>query len=159
MLEWLLRRLARAPTPAQSEGAFRSFMRRKGLEFEDAPVRDVLLAVVQFYAEQRFAGLADDPDTDMLLFEYGCYDWGVGEAFQLALTRQFYSLGDNPISQLTVVFFYRPDHALRTLDAHHLWCAHPRELEAFRAEVFDSAATRDALNRTDQRREVYWEVV
>ena len=158
MLERLFSRL-RTPTPARSEAAFRRFLRRAGLEFEQAPVRDVLLAVTQFYAEQRIGGLTDEPDTDMLLFEYGCYDWGGGEAFQLGLTRQFYSPTDNPISQLTVVFFYHPDRKLRSLGDRQTWCAHPSELEPFRQIVFDSAATRAAQSRTDQKRAIVWQRV
>ena len=94
-----------------------------------------------FYREERAEGCAVDGDGDMLLYQWGTYDWGEGESFELDITRQLITGGeDDDIFQLSLTFRFRPTAALRELGASNRWCHSPDELEDFRAFVHGSAA-------------------
>ena len=45
-------------------------------------------SVYEVYRDIRIFGFTDE-EQDMLLFQYGVFDWGQGERFELDLTRQF----------------------------------------------------------------------
>jgi hypothetical protein len=60
------------------------------------PKRALALAI-DFYTNFKIDGVdIDIPDYDMLLFQYGTYDWhdGKGEKFSVDFTRQFYIESD-----------------------------------------------------------------
>lgn len=79
----------------------------------------------------------------MLLFEWGTYDWGEGESFELSLSRQFIELdadGEDAISQLRLVFKYRPTPGLAALGEGNRWCDSHSQLQDFRQHLRGSAA-------------------
>ena len=70
--------------------------------------------VFKEFAAQRVEGSGGDPDDDMLLFEYGVYDWhdGKGTRFNWSLCRQFtvYSEGEyDHMEQLRCELFFAGD--------------------------------------------------
>src|SRR5262245_4806221 len=74
---------------------------------------------------------------DMLLFQWGTYDWGQGPRFELDMTRQFL-VGpgeDEDIWQLSLTYRFEPSEALRTLGAGNRWCHKLAELPEFDAYV------------------------
>jgi hypothetical protein len=79
-------------------------------------------------------GCDADLDGDMLLFQWGTYDWGEGRYFHLNLTRQFILDGtgdDESIFQLGFTFLYTPSSALEALRDGTRWCGAPAELPEF----------------------------
>ena len=52
-----------------------------------------------------------DPDCDMLLFQYGIYDWGgqFGRHFGFDITRQFITEDNDEPYQLSFSLIYEPD--------------------------------------------------
>ena len=105
-----------------------------------APSEGVEL-MLAFYRDHRAAGCRIDADGDMLLFQWGTYDWGEGEAFEVEITRQFI-LGDGDdedIFQLSLTFRFQPTMALRQLADGNRWCHAPEEIEAFRAFIHSSS--------------------
>ena len=77
-------------TPDQSADAFRKFLAAKGLVAGSLTFAEGLDQMTSFYTRQDVEGVLPDTDGDMLLFQWGTYDWtGTGPAFQLNLTRQF----------------------------------------------------------------------
>lgn len=81
---------------------------------------------MQGFAHERVVDLAPpEDDGDLLLAQYGTYDWGHGEWFELDLTRQFI-FNDRRgeylrMSQLRCVFEFEPTERLRELGADDLW--------------------------------------
>lgn len=79
----------------------------------------------------------------MLLFQYGCYDWGDGEMFQVDLTRQFIvadEVDDDAISQLHFTAYFEPDDDLRAIGSHARWCESHDEVAEFKKEILSSSA-------------------
>jgi hypothetical protein len=81
-------------------------------------------------------------EADMLLFQWGTYDWGTGEHFAFNLTRQLI-VGDgedDDIWQLSLTFEFELDNELRALRGGNKWCGSLPELPEFREYVHRSAA-------------------
>ena len=80
-------------------------------------------------------------DGDMLLFQWGTYDWGKGENFEIGITRQFIELGqedDEAISQLSLVYRYEPAEELKNIPAGNRWCDGPSEFDLVREFALSS---------------------
>lgn len=148
-------------TPSASAEALDRYLHESG-GLEALSLADLMSAVIRFYTDRRASGLVENPDSDMLLFQYGCFDWGDGETFELDLTRQFIvanEAGEDSISQLHVTAVYEPDAELRALGSDHRWCANPDEGSEFRNLVLNSAALALAAKRRRTRTRIEWEAV
>ena len=142
--------------PSQSAQALR---RHLDSDPRGTPLYDLVAAALSFYAEQPAEGLAADEDSDALLFQYGCYDWGEGERFEFDLTRQFVDADKTAagaISQLRLTVYYLADEELRALGRHNAVCGGRDKLAAFREEVFVSPAFALAAIRPRARVEIEW---
>jgi len=98
--------------------------------------------MLDFYRQGRAEECLIDADGDMLLFQWGTYDWGEGESFEFDITRQL-TVGDGEdedIFQLSLTFKFEPTAPLRQLGAGNRWCHSPEELEEFRKFIYGSPA-------------------
>jgi len=123
-------------------------------------MEQVVDAFLDFYGTVPASGLSG-PDGDMLLFQYGVYDWGQGPFFQVDLTRQFVvdDDGEDEISQLHCTTYFAATDALRAIPALTAWCQSPAGLPAFRQRVVGSDGYRAALGERAERRAIAWERV
>src|SRR5262245_52832915 len=98
---------------------------------------------LEFYRDERADACEFEHDGDMLLYQWGCYDWGNGESFQFNITRQFIdddaAEGDD-ILQLSLTFKFEPNESLRKLGDGNRWCHSPDELGKFRSYIESSPA-------------------
>lgn len=77
-------------------------------------------AVGDFFFDTRIKRYKKDNDGDMLLVEYGRYNFGKGDHFQWSFTRQFYK--STNIQQLHLILYYDPTAAaLTTIEANNFW--------------------------------------
>ena len=77
-------------------------------------VNELLQVMVDFYNEYQIQNVDSTiPDNDMLLFEYGIYDWqdGKGENFTISIVRQFYIEDEvsDGFTQLHFVLYFDKD--------------------------------------------------
>lgn len=99
--------------------------------------------VLKFYEQTRVEGCALDEDGDMLLGQWGIYDFTGQEWFHFDLTRQFIlgdSEDDEDINQLSLTLFFDPIPDLRAIQADNKWCASLDDLTEFENFIKDSAA-------------------
>lgn len=79
-----------------------------------------------------------EEESDGILAQYGTYDWGEGEHFEIEFVRQFaFNDGDGEydyMSQLHCQFLFEPTHELRALGADDLW-----SFDLALGEFFDQA--------------------
>jgi hypothetical protein len=112
----------------EAEGRLRERLVAAGVD-ADAPSRADLARTWDVW--RRFAAepVEDaDPreeDGDGVLAQYGVYDWGEGERYELDLTRQF-SFSDEDgeyshMAQLSCTFRFAPTPELQALTAASLW--------------------------------------
>lgn len=142
--------------PEQSAEALTAFLVAKVGDPQTASPRAVLAGVVAFYREVSPVGLPGDPPGDMLLFQYGCYDWGQGETFELDLTRQFSHDDDGTLSQLHATLHFAPDDELRALGPFDVWCWSRGEAAKILETVLASPALALAEGRPTLRRAFEW---
>lgn len=113
-----------------------------GHKLEALAPPDGIRLMLSFYREVRVEGGRPDADGDMLLYQWGTYDWGEGEAFDIDITRQLIvgNGGDEDIFQLSLTFKFPPAEQLRQLGEGTRWCHSPEELEEFQAFINSSPA-------------------
>lgn len=97
--------------------------------------------MLAFYQSTKPIG-CDGPNGDMLLFQWGTYDWSAGRHFELNITRQFIEedlQDDDAISQLSLTFRFDPTGQLEELGAGNRWCVGPSEFPIVRDFTLSSA--------------------
>ncbi|MGA7990942.1 MAG: hypothetical protein WCC53_05870 [Thermoanaerobaculia bacterium] len=112
---------------------------------------DGLGLVTAFYRDVRAEDVARLPDKDMLLYQWGTYDWGEGAHFELDLTRQLIlgSGEDDHIWQLHLTFYFPPEPALQQLGKGDRWCESVEAVPEFVAFVRSTPAFQAVAARTD----------
>ncbi|MGZ3237972.1 MAG: hypothetical protein ACXWIN_04080 [Burkholderiaceae bacterium] len=106
----------------------------------------LLELVVQLYKKYRIENTRTEEDGDMLLFQWGTYDWGQGNFFEIDLTRQITLAFDDPdeatdsMRQLRVTLKYEPNSDTKKIGEGNQWCHSPDSMENFITLVKSSAA-------------------
>jgi hypothetical protein len=116
--------------------------------------------MLAFYQAVRADDVDMNADGDMLLFQWGVYDWGQGASFTYNITRQLIfphddfqeviaqadqtegDSGDMAIFQLSLTLTYAPTDILHGITAGNRWCAHLGELTEFKDYIKGADATR-----------------
>jgi hypothetical protein len=148
--------------PEDSAEELRRFLEQRHVALEPAALPDLVDAVLAFYQTVPASDPPNELQADMLLFQYGTYDWGQGENFEFDITRQFIVADgedDDAISQLRCTVRYEPSRALRAIGGTDLWCESKQAIASFRSAILGSPAYE--LARKDRSRAVVisWEMV
>lgn len=128
-------------SPIYADKYFIRYIKDHGHEVKTLTVTEMVDFVLSYYQEQRFDGLAKMPDADMLLYQWGIYDWGKGENFEIDITRQFILHGTQGFDvayQLRATANFRPTDELRNFSAANKWCQTPAQLEEFKNYIHES---------------------
>ena len=143
--------------PQNARQEFEKVLSGRGLREHAPGLVDGCDALFDFYRDNRAGGAVFEQhdDADMLLFQWGTYDWGEGEYFSLNLTRQLIcceQAEDDDIWQLSLSFEFEPNDELRALGSGSKWCHALPELPQFREYVHRSGAfticTQHQIRRT-----------
>lgn len=140
---------------AQKE--FETYLRRHGYVGTPNAPRFGLEQMLNFYRDIRARDVSVEESGDMLLFQWGTYDWGSRPHFEVDLTRQLIPEGgdDDDMLQLHITYRLTPSTTLRALGEGNQWCRSPAELPAFVRFVIDHPALKAADSGTDVHMEVY----
>jgi hypothetical protein len=110
--------------PIDSIERFTVFAQLNGVKITDCYPIDGFVQALSFYQMARSVGCEGD-DGDMLLYQWGTYDWGRGRNFELNITRQFVELefeDDDAISQLSLTFKFLPTSEFEAIGSGNQWC-------------------------------------
>lgn len=100
-------------------------------QLEANTVEQLIDAMIVFYRDQRIDGLDLDADGDMLLFQWGTYDWGEGESFELDIARQFLDPEEDEPLQLHILMKFPPTEATKAFEDGNKWCDSPIDIASF----------------------------
>lgn len=153
---------AKPMKPSTSLASFQEFLKQQHLAKSELTVPQLVERTLSFYQSVRATGLITDAQSDMLLFQWGVFDWGHGERFEFDITRQFISsgaFGDDAISQLHCTAYFPPSPELRAIPAASRWCSSAADVESFLAFIRDSAAYRAANSLKPAQVSLHWEKV
>lgn len=125
--------------------AFLQQIEASGRTLKTLSPADGIDLMLHFYQRERIEGCFVEQDGDMLLYQWGTYDWGEGEWFECNITRQLIkSAGeDETIRQLLLTFKFKPTQELRNLGEGTRWCYSLDESEEFRNFIAQSAAFKE----------------
>jgi hypothetical protein len=134
----------------ETEERLRELLNRCSVQDLICTPSEALVVVRTLYRDERVDGCAVESDSDMLLFQWGTYDWGRGPAFEVDFTRQFIT-NDEEIAtwQLSLTFRFAPDDKAIACGEGNRWCYAPADLEPFEQFVRDSQAMKTFGNRRD----------
>jgi hypothetical protein len=148
--------------PEASVEAYQSYLNKVGLKLERMSVKDLADTALSFYREVPADGLDESEDSDMLLYQWGVFDFGRGEHFKFDITRQFITAkgeDDDALSQFRITAYFVPTAEMRQLQASNRWCESKGELGEFEAFIRDSEAYRIAKNAILLKIEASWSYV
>src|SRR5438874_3186994 len=99
--------------PESAESEFLRMVTQAGRTLPSLQPAEGVDLVLDFYQNERADGCPMADDGDMLLYQWGCYDWSDGESFELNITRQLIEGGeDEDIRQLSLTFRFVPNATL-----------------------------------------------
>ena len=123
---------------------FEKFIAKSGFTISSLTPTDAVRVMLDFY---RLIQIEDIPleesAGDMLLYQWGTYDWGQGRFFQCDITRQFIiadSEGDDGFRQLSFTCFFQPSPTFDALKSGNRWCHSLDDLVAFETFIRESEA-------------------
>jgi hypothetical protein len=130
----------------QALEALQDFASRRGHNLSGDGAAACVAVITDWYESVRAEDVVGlDEDGDMLLFQWGTYDWGEGPFFIYDLTRQLILEGsaddDASIWQLNCELRYSGGPDTEPLGEGGEWCSSPSELDDFRSMIASAAAT------------------
>jgi hypothetical protein len=147
-------------TPQQVQAEFESRLREEALALQETPSKEILAAFLELYLE-RVEGCPLEEDGDMLLLQWGSYDWGAGLEFTVELVRQFITASgdDHEMFQLHLSFVYAPAGMEEEFSSGQVWCGRPDALEDFSRVVLGESPFAALSGRPARRSELHFERV
>lgn len=124
---------------SEADSTFERFLADRGMTVDEADPVAAIGAMLDWYEDERAEdAVPDDEDGDMLLFQWGTYDWGEGPTFEVDITRQLIDAADeddDAIFQLSLTSKYEPTDATASLGKGNRWCTSPAGIDEFRRYV------------------------
>ena len=134
-------------TPKTAQKELEKRIKQSGTPISSLTPAEGIRLMLDFYRDVRADGCQLEEDGDMLLFQWGTYDFGEGRSFQFNITRQFMLSepededDDAAMSQLSLTFHFTPSPQLDTLEGNR-WCSTPEDLADFEAFITGGEAHR-----------------
>lgn len=132
--------------PEESVDYFQKFVAARGRSLEGVTPAEAVELLIAFYKEQGCETCdARENEGDMLVWDFGVYDWGEGEQFVVTVARQFVvveQLEDegetfdvDVVSQMSMTFMDEADDSRWDLGMGQFWCTSEAEIEAWRGQI------------------------
>jgi hypothetical protein len=136
-----------------------SVFKEKVNELSAITVNTCLDLIVDFYNNNLISDVDTNyPESDMLLFEYGTYDWqdGKGENFSIGLTRQFYTgkIGEGELFNLQLLLYYDKDNFDET-EPYNKWSDEFDTIEDWAKNIIKTDGFKRTENMTPKSYDVF----
>lgn len=139
-----------------------SYLKGKGFGADSLSLDSFPALFVGYYRDVHFDKLNRENDDDMLLYQYGTYDWGLGPFFEIDFVRQLCEMPpgelDPDIYQQHITFYFEPVK-FQDISSFNLWSNDSPNLEQFERTILASAGFVAALGIYPLRTSVSFEPV
>ncbi len=114
---------------AESRHSFVEFLARRGTSLDTIDALSAVQVMIDFYVGVRAEDVDLENGGDMLLFQWGTYDWGSGPIFEYDVTRQLVREvvdeddADDAFWQLSLALHYVPTAETHATGSGGLWCS------------------------------------
>ena len=119
---------------------------------------DLIKTAIELYSLERIDGAISILE-DMLLFQWGVFDWGEGEYFELDITRQISPSNTDELRQLSCTLYFTPSAGLREIEEGNKWCSSLEEFKSFNEFVLTSKVFKACSAVTPEKSSVELEYV
>lgn len=139
------------------ENSFLEFLQGKGLDIQGLSLKIFPNLFIEYVEKVKFSGFNEENNSDMLLFQYGNYDWGNGKYFEVNFTRQLYEIfadGSHQILQLGITFYYDSE-TFSNVKSFNKWSWETESLEFFLQTIFDSDGFQNAHLQNSIKKEIF----
>jgi hypothetical protein len=129
--------------PADSQNRLEHLITSGGRTLATLTAAEAIRFMLAFYRDVRADNCPLDEEGDMLLFQFGAYNWGEGETYNYDITRQFIvsgSEGDDGMSQLCLTVHFTVTDTLRAIKGNR-WCSSPAQADEFEQFIRSNPAT------------------
>ena len=97
-----------------------------------------LISILEFYRTYKTDVEDENVDDDMLLFQYGAYDWdGSGGRFEFNLTRQIVDPDDEEYYQVRLTLYYKTAD-IGEIESYNLWSIDKPTIENWKKVITDT---------------------
>ena len=114
-------------------------MAEEGIPLEEVDAAAAIDLFARFYADHRAVDVVGfEEEGDMLLSEWGVFDFGDGPHFRFGLTRQFVlrdEIDDDAFIHLRLILHYDASPEASALGRGSQWCHSPEELDSFLRQI------------------------
>lgn len=141
---------------------FMSYINDRGIDITRLVPDRALELLVNYYKDIRVAGCEIDLEQDMLLYQWGTYDWGEGLWFEFEITRQITVEEKDEYAgmyQLHLTLKYRDCDELSLLDNGCFWCSSLFEVDEFKEEIMNSDVMKAIVSKDIQQVSIIYEQV
>lgn len=142
------------------ENIFNQKVKELTTEITSLTVINSLELTIEFFKDYEIMGVDTTiRDNDMLLFEYGIYDWqdGKGENFTVNLTRQFYMENEltDGFFQLHLKLYFNSEN-FKQLEALNKWSIDFQSINDWKNYITDTDGFKHAKDRIPKSIEVFF---
>lgn len=136
---------------------FENCLKKSGIQLSNLTPASGIQLMLDFYRNVRAEKCNLDEDGDMLLFQWGTYDWGKGPSFQCNITRQFIATDcssdpdDSVMSQLSLTFHFPPSEEFNRIESSNRWCNNPGDLMDFQSFIVSTESYRAVADKQPSR--------
>jgi hypothetical protein len=153
--------LSKERSDFKARNADRAFRSKSRKIIESLTIREGFSLLMDFYCKNRALGATSiDDDGDQLLFQWGSFDWGQGENFEVNLTRQIIlpdGDDDFEIWQLSLTYGCPTTKEWASLGGGNKWCDRPEQLQSFQSFVLESQPVLTLENEPNPFVDLCWE--
>jgi hypothetical protein len=145
--------------PSESKSRFEQFVADSGHSVATLTAATATHVMLAFYRQVRATDCPLDEDGDMILFQWGAYDFGEGETYRYDITRQFIlsgSEGNDGMSQLSLTVHFPVTDALRALKRGNRWCPSPAQADVLEQFIRSHEASVTVSSLTPLRTTLVW---
>jgi hypothetical protein len=117
-------------------------------------VDEIINISLELFREIKVKGLdSDEEDGDILLFQYGTYDWGKGKFFRFNITRQFIKSNEDEPYQLSMTLFFDPIEC----KSYNCWSNNFDDLEQWVENIKGTEGYKIVKKMTGKKFEIFFE--
>jgi|GEM_PF-1749182 len=147
--------------PSNSKKVYLSYLKKKGIVFNELTLDQLIDSSVSFFKEIRFQKVNLKKSGDMILVQWGKYNWGKGEYLEFDITRQFIKKnkdGDDAMSQLHITLYYSVD-LIKILKNENKWFRDPNDTKSIKSYILNKKIYKLLKDKKPIKRKLEWGII
>ena len=145
--------------PENSIKEFNQLLKKSKISYNEISVENLIQQQIMFYKEKRVKKVSYENDGDMILVQWGIYDWGAGKYFEFDIARQYIEIdkdGDDAISQFHTTLYF-DNEAFNEIKPGNKWFNSIENVGEIENYILQQDFYKILITKTPLKREINWE--